>query len=201
MSIFKPTSGVKFFSKKKNTCEKRSEANNFKGPLNINILSIIYGSLLGDAYAEKREKGKGTRINFYQEGSHKDYLLYLHNLVANLGYFPPPEGGGKSNLGYCNTLPPKIKTRLGTKGKIRQVIRFSTWTYTQFNYIYNDWYIDKIKRIPKNMNIYFSPLALAIWIMDDGCKVGKGLRLATNSFKYKDILFLVPFPPPYGGGK
>ncbi|CAN0549288.1 unnamed protein product, partial [Ectocarpus sp. 8 AP-2014] len=27
--------------------------------------------------------------------------------------------------------------------------------------------------------------------MDDGCKLGKGLKLSTNSFKYKDLLYLV----------
>lgn len=45
------------------------------GPHNKDIISILYGSLLGDAHAEKRAKGKGTRISFYQEDSHSEYLL------------------------------------------------------------------------------------------------------------------------------
>jgi LAGLIDADG DNA endonuclease family len=45
------------------------------GPHNFEILSIIFGSLLGDAYAERRVTGNGTRISFYQEGSHLSYLL------------------------------------------------------------------------------------------------------------------------------
>ena len=49
------------------------------GPHNMDILSIIFGTLLGDGYAEKRVNG--TRITFYQEGSHKDYLLLLHYLI------------------------------------------------------------------------------------------------------------------------
>jgi len=44
------------------------------GPHNIDILSIIFGSLLGDAYAEYRKQGKGTRISFMQEASHLTYL-------------------------------------------------------------------------------------------------------------------------------
>jgi hypothetical protein len=82
------------------------------GPHNIDVLSIIFGSLLGDAHAEKRLLGRGTRITFFQEGSHEKYTLYLHKIF--------------SDLGYCNLKVPKITTRLGNKGKIRYIIRFST---------------------------------------------------------------------------
>lgn len=82
------------------------------GPHNKEILSIIFGGLLGDAYAELRNKGNGTRISFYQEGIHLSYLLWLHNLV--------------SELGYCNVNIPKITTRLGSKGRVRQILRFKT---------------------------------------------------------------------------
>lgn len=37
---------------------------------------------------------------------------------------------------------------------------------------------------------YLTPLALAIWIMDDGGRVGQGLKLATNSFTFSDCLRL-----------
>lgn len=37
---------------------------------------------------------------------------------------------------------------------------------------------------------YLTPLALAIWIMDDGCRSGYGLKLATNSFTFSDCLRL-----------
>lgn len=165
---------------------KREDVTNFNEPLNNKIIEIIYGSLLGDASAEKRKKGKGTRILFYQEGSHSDYLYYLHSLIANLG--------------YCNTNIPKIYTRLGKKGKIRKIIRFSTWTYNQFNDIFNNWYTPLynnnnfngyIKIVPKNIDIYLTPLSLAIWIMDDGGKVYNSIKLATNCFHYNDVLYLV----------
>jgi hypothetical protein len=82
------------------------------GAHNKDILSILFGSLLGDAHAEFRLKGNGTRINFYQEGSHVSYLIWLHKLI--------------SELGYCNTNLPKITTRLGKKGVVRKIIRFNT---------------------------------------------------------------------------
>lgn len=173
---------ILFFNKYKifNICISRKEVTNFKEPLNIEILSIIYGSLLGDGHAEKRLNGKGTRISFYQESSHTDYLLYLHSLIANLG--------------YCNTNIPKIFTRLSKKGKIIKCIRFSTWTYDQFNNIHQAWYIKKdnqiIKILPRNISHYLTPLALAIWIMNDGGISGKGLKIATNNFTYDEIKIL-----------
>lgn len=145
------------------------------GPHNIDIISIIFGSLLGDGHGEKR--ASGTRINFYQESTHVSYLLYLHNIL--------------SQLGYCNGKIPEIKKRLGNKGKIRKIIRFSTWTYTSFNWIYDIFYINNKKQVPKSIDKYLTPLALAIWIMDDGGKVNKGLKLSTNSFNYNDCLILI----------
>lgn len=158
----------------------RKNVNNFIGPLNHDIISIIYGSLLGDGHCEKRIGGKGSRISFYQESSHDDYLLYLHSIIANLG--------------YCNTKIPKIITRLGNKGKIRKIIRFRTWTYISFNFIFESWYKQQdsknIKIIPHNINEYLTPLALAIWIMDDGSKVSQGLKLCTNCFTYEENIYL-----------
>lgn len=147
------------------------------GPHNIDVISVIFGSLLGDGHAEKRLKGVGTRISFFQEASHVDYLLYLHKFL--------------SQLGYCNDKVPVITTRLGVKGKVRKIIRFHTWTYTSFNWVYDLWYENNIKRVPECIGKYLTPLALAIWIMDDGSKVGNSLKLCTNSFSYNECLILI----------
>ena len=147
------------------------------GPHNKDIISIIFGSLLGDAQGEKRLLGVGTRFSFYQEAVHVEYLMCLHNLF--------------SNLGYCNSKLPVISTRLGSKGKIRKIVKFSTWTYTSFNWIYDLWYDNKIKHVPESIKEYLTPLALAIWIMNDGAKVSKSLKLSNNSFSYTDCLLLI----------
>lgn len=147
------------------------------GPHNKEVLSIIFGSLLGDGHAGKRKSGLGTRITFYQESSHVEYLIYLHGLL--------------SKLGYCNPSTPNIGTRLGVGGKVRKTVRFATWTYTSFNWIHDLWYSNGKKTVPCNIDLYLTPLALAIWIMDDGAKAGKGLKFCTNCFSYKDCLKLV----------
>ena len=147
------------------------------GPHNKDILSILFGSLLGDAHGEKKLKGLGTRFSFFQEDSHVEYIYFLHKLI--------------SDYGYCNPKIPTVSNRLGVKGKLRKIVRFSTWTYTSFNWIHDIWYKNGIKRVPDCIDQYLTPLALAIWIMDDGSKNNKGLKFSTNSFTYNDCLKLV----------
>ena len=160
----------------------KSKVNKLKGiyrigPHNQDIISIIFGSLLGNGIAEKKLTWIGTRISFYHEAVQVEYLLQLHKIF--------------SDWGYCNTKIPNITTRLGIKGKLRKVVRFTTWTYTSFNWIYDLWYKDNIKCVPNCINQYLTPLALAIWIMDDGTKVSNGLKFSTNSFSYNDCLLLI----------
>jgi hypothetical protein len=96
------------------TTEKKNKIKGIKriGPHDISIYSIIFGSLLGDAYGEQRKGGVGTRISFYQESTHVTYLLWLHNQLASKG--------------YCNESIPVITTRLGKKGVVRKIVRFHT---------------------------------------------------------------------------
>lgn len=177
-----PFGGNKYLSKYKiyKHCTSRKEVTNLNDSwpfIDTTIIEIIYGSLLGDSHAEKRKGGKGTRISFYQESSHNDYLLYLHSLIANLG--------------FTNTKIPKITTRLGNKGKIKKIIRFHTWTYNQFNIIHDLWYNNDNKKIlPNNLKDYFTPLALAIWIMNDGGKINNSLKIATNNFTFNEVEYL-----------
>lgn len=164
----------------KNTIAKRLLATSRVGPHNMDILSIIFGSLLGNSDVERYTNpsggGNGTRISFTQEATHKEYLLWLHNLI--------------SNLGYCTQKIPKIQTRLGIGGKIRYILRYHTFTYSSINWIYDLWYVNGVKSVPKNIGDFITPLALAIWIIAEGDRVGKGIKFYTNSFSYEDSLLL-----------
>lgn len=142
------------------------------GPHNLDIMSIFYGALLGDAHAERRSAGHGTRISFYLEATHSQYLAWLHQTIAELG--------------YCNPALPQIQTRLGAGGVLRYIIRFHSFTYSSLNSLYDSWYTDGVKHVPTDIVNYLTPLALAIWIMDDGARVGYGLKLASNSITFAD---------------
>lgn len=144
------------------------------GPHSKDVLSIIFGSLLGKGEIDIRTDG--ARIIFFQEAMHVKYLLWLHNQLQIAG--------------YCDTKIPKIGTHLGKKGKLRKTIRFTTFTFTSFNWIYDIWYSGKKKVVPKSIGNYLTPLALAIWVMDSGVKSSQGLCFV-NIFTYSDCALLV----------
>lgn len=155
---------------------QKIRANQRIGPHDKRILEIIFGSLLGDGHAEFRSIGNGTRITFYQEGTHVSYLLWLHGLI--------------SNLGYSSTKIPEIQTRLGSKGIVRKIIRFRTWTYRSFNWIHDEWYADGTKKIPKKIAKYLTPLCLAFWITNSWLRNSQGLTLKKRH-SYEDCLLLI----------
>jgi len=54
------------------------------------------------------------------------------------------------------------------------------------------YYSNKIKIIPTWIEDYLSPIALAIWIMDDGGWIkNRGIKLSTNCFTLSDTKKLV----------
>lgn len=144
------------------------------GPHSKYILSIIFGSLLGKGEIEIKKDG--ARIIFFQEAMHVKYLLWLHNQLAIAG--------------YCETRVPEIGMNLGKKGKLRKTIRFSTWTFTSFNWISEIWRGKGVKVIPHSIGDFLTPLALAIWVMDSGVKSSQGLTFV-NSYTYSDCVLLV----------
>ena len=145
------------------------------GPHNSDIYSVLVGGLLGDCHADRLPSG-GVRFIFKQSEVHKDYLFWLYHFF--------------NERGYCsNNLPKKHSQKLGDK--IFYFYQFNTYSYSSLLDIYKLFYIKKLKVIPNNIVELLTPLALAIWIMDDGSKVGSGLKLCTNSFTYLECLLLI----------
>ena len=124
----------------------KTKSNRRIGPHNYDILCILMGSLLGDAYAEKH--GNGTRICFQQEHTNSQYLMWFHSYL--------------SKFGYCSETKPKVTTRLGKGGKLRYISRFKTYTYTSFNWIHTAFYFQNKKIVPYDLAEYLSPLALSV---------------------------------------
>lgn len=141
------------------------------------VVSIIFGSLLGNANAEKKNPGGGTRICFSQEDSKLEYSLYLHQIL--------------SDRGYCGPKKYTIKKEWVMKGETIKYIKFTTLRCKSLNWIHELWYIDGVKRIPSCISQFLTPLALATWIMNDGVRAGKALKFVNDSYTYHDLLVLV----------
>jgi ubiquinol-cytochrome c reductase cytochrome b subunit len=150
----------------------------FIGPHNIDILAGIFGSLLGDSHAQKRS-GK-TRIILKQGNCNQAYLFAIHKYI--------------SVRGYCNIEKPKQKSVIGKNNKVYFFRQIRTYSFASFNWLHEAFYPDdRIKRVPRRelLDQFLTPLALGIWISDDGSAVkGGGVIIATECFSEEDNLIL-----------
>ena len=67
--------------------------------------------------------------------------------------------------------------------------RLRSFTFYSLNWMYDAFYPNKTRKvIPDFINIYLTPLALAVWMMDDGTSLkNKGFKFSTNSFTLKEV--------------
>jgi len=105
-----------------------------------------------------------------------EYLYWLHNFY--------------SERGYCSTTVPQFQIRIGRGGTHYRSAKFNTYTFSSLLWLYELFYIDRVKVMPSNIIDYLTPLALAIWIMDDGGKHNAGLMISTYNFTYEGLLII-----------
>ena len=61
-----------------------------------------------------------------------------------------------------------------------------------FNYLWDLFYIDKVKTIPSNIGDLLTEVGLAFWIMDDGGLGSNGtLNLHTDSYTLAEVNLLI----------
>jgi ubiquinol-cytochrome c reductase cytochrome b subunit len=126
---------------------------------------------LGDAQGERLASGS-VRFTFKQSVIHKEYIFWLSEFFRINGL-------------CSNNLP------LVSKHNNYLAYYFITYSFSNFIWIYKMFYThNKIKRVPLNIHDYLTPLALAIWIMDDGTWKESGVRIATHSFKITEVELL-----------
>lgn len=149
---------------------------NVLGPHNIDILSVFFGSLLGDAFGETRLHK--LRIVFQQEKKHQEYFHWLHFFFASKG--------------YCNPEKPTLFTRIGKNNKIRYFFRCRTYSFGNLNWLVDLFYSTGKKVVPNKefLDLFLTPLAIAVWVCDDGSRSGKGFKFCTNSFSKEEIQLL-----------
>lgn len=148
------------------------------GPHSSEVLSVIVGSLLGDCYGSRRSV-EGTRLCFRQSVIHKKYLFWLYKFFYDRG--------------YCSNLEPIKYTRKLKKGDLVTEYygyEFNTFTFRSFNWIYEMFYKKGKKVLSPNIGQFITPLALAVWIMDDGGWANPGVRISTHRFSLEEVQML-----------
>ncbi len=129
------------------------------GPHNSDVISVLVGCLLGDAYASQTKAMiVGTSFRFKQSGRHKDYLFFLYNFFFERG--------------YCTASGPReyrtILINASNKSKTYFGYEFDLFTFSSLNWLYDLFYVDGRKRILPELINYLTPMSLAFLIMDDG---------------------------------
>lgn len=144
------------------------------GPHNEDVFSVLIGNILGDGWAEKRVNS--TRFHIHMSSRNVEYLMWLHSFF--------------SSRGYCSPSKPKLIKSIQKGNKVYFSYRFRTWSYVSFNWIHSSFYINGSKQVPPFISDLLTPMALAIWIQDDGGKHNSGMILSTYNFNFKSIELL-----------
>ena len=135
-------------------------------------MSIVIGSVLGDAYIYPQGK-----ICFEQSVKQKEYLSWKFQELENLAY-------------------PKISKVIRTdKRSGSRTISYRFFLRQYFRLLRRYFYPNRQKMIPPDIGKWLTPLAIAVWYMDDGhLDKGKYPLLATENFlrnQNNNLCFLI----------
>lgn len=149
-----------------------------KGEVPSKIQDILIGCLLGDASGELGAKGKTPCFAFKQGMVHANYLYFLYFVFSNWGF-----------TAQGTSVPIPFSTK-DNKGNLHLALRFRTLAAPNLSYLYDMFYNNKKKIVPRNIAEILNARALAYWIMDDGSWAGSGVLLHTNNFVLSDVELL-----------
>jgi ubiquinol-cytochrome c reductase cytochrome b subunit len=139
--------------------------------------SILVGTLLGDSHLETRNDGKTYKLRVEHSSKQAFYVDWMYEHFKD-----------------WVLTPPKYKEKQ-VFGKIYQNYYFSTLSVGNFRFYGKQFYdINHHKVVPKQIGKWLTPLALAVWIMDDGSSKSKYHRaviLNTQGFSRSDINILI----------
>lgn len=142
---------------------------------------IIIGSTLGDAYLAPSTSGKTSCIVFKHSTKQAEYLKFKRNCLTNLMY--PTK--------RCSIRKPRISNRVAfiESRKIESECMESESIHHPVLLEYREkFYPNGVKIIPEDLFEKLDAFGIAIWFMDDGCKMSSyDTTICTNSFTKDDV--------------
>lgn len=141
--------------------------------------SLIIGSLLGDGTMRVGRGAKNANFKIEHGLQQKEYVDWKYAILAPLVFTVP-------KLSYRYTEDRK---------KYPKSWWFRTIRHPLFTEIYDRFYVKDGYRagrkiVPFSAYSELTPLALAIWIMDDGSYNRGRMDISTYSFLEKEVIFL-----------
>lgn len=139
-------------------------------------LSVIIGLLLGDGTMRLGEGAVNANFKIEHGLQQKDYVYWKYDILREWVF-----------------TEPKLSMRYDHNGEAyAKSWWFRTIRHPILTNIYNRFYSRSgfrvgRKIIPRDINRYLDPLALAIWVMDDGCYSKGHIDISTYSFRLPEI--------------
>lgn len=151
----------------------RKELNEYKNNLKLTEeqKEILMGGLLGDLHL--RKIGKYSRLVVEQKN--KEYLFHLYEIFKDFVRTKPKE---------------RLQKRLITS-EWKSTWYFSTISHPEFEYYYNLFYVEKIKRINTEILDQLTARSISYWFMDDGSRAGYSYLIATCCFTLEEHNLLI----------
>jgi hypothetical protein len=124
--------------------------------------SVLVGTLLGDGCLARH--GRYHRLHVKHEGVHRKLAEYKRDVFSNFVSMPLHE----------------FDQRLG--GRSYPAVQFATRTHPVFSDWHRRFYGREGKFVPLDIDELLTPVAVAVWFMDDGAADFAGVTLQTHSF-------------------
>ncbi len=143
--------------------------------LNKKQRSILIGTTLGDGHLETQNMGLTYRLKIEHSVKQAFYVDWLYEQFKD-----------------WTTTPPKSKRKVLNNVELENYY-FQTLSVGQFRFYAQKFYVNGRKVVPSQIGHWLTPLAIAVWFMDDGSAKSKDHRaliLNTQGFTRKDIEIL-----------
>lgn len=136
---------------------------------------VLIGCLLGDGRLECRSESGAARFRVHHAESQREFLFWKYNHFQEL----------------VRRAPWRTEWLDKRNGRIYGSWFFHTITTLLFKPFYERFYREGIKIVPRDIGKYLTPRAMAVWVMDDGCRTQQDLILNTQSFTLDEQRFLL----------
>ena len=133
---------------------------------------LIVGKALGDGCLVSVNGGRTVRLQIEHSWHQKEYVDWLYGKLRDL----------------VRTSPQQKLQRI--QGKLYKKYWFNTLSVGALRFYYQQFYRDGKKVVPKLIHRWLTPLAFAVWFMDDGSvksKESRGKYLNTQGFDPESI--------------
>ena len=132
--------------------------------------SVLVGTLLGDGCLARH--GRYHRLHVKHKGVHRRLAELKRDIFVNHVSMPLHE----------------FDQRLG--GRLFPAVQFATRTSPVFTEWHSRFYGAGGKIVPQDVDGLLTPLALAVWFMDDGAADFAGVTFQTHSFTFEEVTML-----------